>query len=511
MRTFRVILILAFLALLPTSPRAWASDPLLEILGPVPADVDFAVVVRDAEGLRKTQFGVATQQIAERVLVGGDLDQAWSGFASALRMSEQEAFDFCLGRVFALVGRQDEARGEWAWALLTLLPKEQTDRLVDAAPGAPRRRVGGRAVIEIEGGRFDLMLHPRGRMTTVLVGPSRRSALFDEMAPRLAGGGDAASLRSAEATRTFDREAGSHFFGFWRDTLAHGGWVAIRGGVDEGRLTAEFAAVSKGALPEAPLWSLERVDRLTGEDAFFVAMERRLTVGSENLSAIPGPLRDLPWLVFADGAGQGFGPMQGVAVARGEEGGLEVTGLLQARDAERLPEQGDGFARALAGELGERLGVGRIEVDFNGAWPKAPRTITLTGEGGPTFPFLAGRSFDLHWSHETGARGAMGAEEAWLVLSTDDASRGAAAAAMRVPAKGNVGAWVSVLRARPAALLREMKRDAGALPPILDVVLTLERIEFEAAQVTPRLVRGGVEIDMDATALAPVIREAAAP
>lgn len=162
----------------------------------MPAGADMVMVVEHAADWRNSPFGEAAVRFLIDASDTTPTRQAWTTLASELGWSESETFDRLLGRRVVLVARGFGDAETARWALLSDVSLETDERLKARLQAAQRSIDKGHQILSVEKGKYELTSHrhsaaaPGGDEVTIVLGPSGRSELFDEVVGVLTRGAD---------------------------------------------------------------------------------------------------------------------------------------------------------------------------------------------------------------------------------------------------------------------------------------------------------------------------------
>ena len=156
----------------------------------LPRDVDWVIVLEDAEGISQTAVGAALATLFRGSGTdGASFESVWNGLARQLDWEPRETFNRLIGRRVVLVARDIE-RGETArWALLSQVSLSTDLRLKERLQAAPREIDSGLPILSLENGLYELTshlnppdaaAHGQGEVT-LIIGPTGRTELFDQM------------------------------------------------------------------------------------------------------------------------------------------------------------------------------------------------------------------------------------------------------------------------------------------------------------------------------------------
>ena len=189
----------------PNSPASAAAA-----IADIPDDADLIIVVEHASELRASTIGDAVSRFLADAGLIADLNKAWSALADQLGLTRDEAFDRLLGQRLILVSKGASQGKARLWAILSDITVDTDAKLKDKLQAAPRAIDQGHQILTIENGEYQLTSHLRGvpapanpnlaksnRPTrpapgdrvTLILGPSAKPELFDEMLAVVARGG----------------------------------------------------------------------------------------------------------------------------------------------------------------------------------------------------------------------------------------------------------------------------------------------------------------------------------
>lgn len=188
-----------------TGTRARAQGPVLTgalaAASAMPASTDMVLVVENAAELRASPLGDAAVRFLLDASDTAPTRRAWATLSAQLGWSEAETFDRLLGRRVVLVARGIGDAKSARWAMLSDVSIETDTRLRERLEASPRAIDQGHQILTIEKGKYELTSHRRrpssradaarpdpGHEVTIVLGPSGRSELFDEMVGVLANG-----------------------------------------------------------------------------------------------------------------------------------------------------------------------------------------------------------------------------------------------------------------------------------------------------------------------------------
>lgn len=480
----------------PIAARA-AQDTIADAAAAMPANCDLVLVIENGRELRQTALGGALRGMFG---IGGAMEGAgtpWRGLAKQLGYEEFDAFDRLLGHRVVLVARGIADPDTARWALVSRVSAETSRRIRERLEISPRVIGKGQQIFALEQGRYELTLFTPSarritraddRSITLILAPTGRSELFDEVLGVLAGA-EAATLagqdvmsraapmdkaevlllarlggRPAENQARSTRAPWGDFVAVSarRTELAGAGWearVALR---ERSRRTAHRAAAEStdGAFEALRSGSL-------------LTLVQRAPLESILGASLPldDPLSQLPW---PERARELFTGAQAIRVHSAADGGLAFTLAMQTTDigqlARALDDQIAGFLSVIEQQSGEPVAAVRapppIVPQFGGMIPRAMRIMSIDLAPGSPLAGVSGQGLSAAWQFAAAPDHADG----WWALSlaaqgkvdglAATATRDAAAALVSGESAGQRRKWVWLMAARP--------RDLDAvLPPAL--------------------------------------------
>ncbi len=417
-------------------------------------------------------------------LAGSDvsLDASWRALAEAIGMGEDEAFERLLGQR-ASVALRGVWEGEADWAALLTTDAETAGLIRRKLKARPRTIVGGRAVLRLPGGRFQLTEFRGEEAVTVMMAPARENGgLFLE-----ACAFRDVSLMESERVRAFGELAGegSHYIAARMDSGK--GWLSASARIGDQAARLRMVGALEGHERPRAVFDPAGWEELTST-ALLAVVERGRGVFEKGL------YEDVPALIpFAKAMGASAGEVIAVVVRGSEERGVEVCGAASlSGPVARAKKLDRGAARSLAA-LSAMVGGGAWEHDFGGLYPRAARTAQIREGLSVTWRYL-GDDDEASWQPGWVVAGTSG-EIVESVSAT--AQRETDRVRLRVTLDGEGGAvmpmsaWRSVGVVRPRALLGIV----GEVNPTLVRLSSVERLRWAIRDLPGGRVEGEVELE----------------
>ncbi len=473
-------------AVLPAIPAAQAGPEILDEIGWLPADIDFALAVRDMNQVREMPLGQGlTNLVNAGLLFGGAQESAtldaWRSLSRELGFTEQQAFSALLGERFFCASRvRDDGESDWVMYSRTTTKIARIIR--QRLDVSPREIKHNRVLMSLEGGKFRLGSMIDGDNAWLMLAPMHRDGLFQQIAnenrtPAWLELGDTIPMRELRTLgdgelavyMTFDGRADHGWFGLVAD--AQFDTVRFRLLADPGK-----------DLPPVEPWSTARFDEFR-DGALFAHVERLPTDEApqvdpnalDGIGAMLGELRNLleiPRRMLGDDLGLILGNRFALAVYPKNGGGVALGAGMEASDVKALADPGDAAMRSIVESIRLFYGADQTEFNFVGALPRAERSITLEPslpdagqqklfeQGLPPF----GDRLDFTWSfRDTIGQAPLG----WWVVGTEHEAFDRAAESLTIWINpetdlGITAPWLILLDAHPAALMEELHR--GGVP-----------------------------------------------
>lgn len=488
------------------APWQPAGDGPAEAAARLPRAAEFVLVVNDASGIRASTPWRALEQALGRFAplahVRKNPSAEWAALARALGWSEDETFDRLLGRRVALLVTPSGAGGGGAsWALVCDVAADTDRRLRERLRAAPRGVVGGRQVLAVENGNYELATRPaspaagaaRGRpeRATVILGPSGRPELFDRL---LAGEAVAAgeSLEGSAALAAARRLGRADVLALARVDEGDSGaqpwddFVVVACRRNGSAWTADLVVHQRHSAPalrRVPQSSDGLFQRLA-DGSLLAVVETRVPDAEGEASALESLLGAL-----------GFpGPMQAVLgdrqalVVRPAPAapGVAAAVALDTRDVPAMTRMADQFVAGAVDSIERTLRGGRgggeppaPVPDFHAMSPGAVRVLPMVLHDGPAAAFFKGAGPMVAWSTRGAQTRPGGPEPAdnagwgWWVLAVSPAAADddptapvlvrSVAAAVGAEGGGERRGWITRGVMRPAALESALDRSVPDL------------------------------------------------
>lgn len=161
------------------------------VAGVVPPDADMLIVLEDASRMRSGEAGDSLTAILEAVLPLTMTTGAWRVLADKIDLPPEQAFDTLLGNRVVFVARWGDryeqdgrpANGKPAlqWAFISEVDSHAALRLLNRLGARPKDIRHNHPVAFLEEGRYQIASSKQGRRASLLFGPVRHGALFDEL------------------------------------------------------------------------------------------------------------------------------------------------------------------------------------------------------------------------------------------------------------------------------------------------------------------------------------------
>ncbi|MCC6229714.1 MAG: hypothetical protein IT432_10845 [Phycisphaerales bacterium] len=516
----------------------------VDLLGSLPNSVHVAIIIDDASALRRSPAGRALETWLHSAGLLSETSEAWGRLAATIDLPQERVFDAMLGEsvLIAMEFVPDPGRPggvDAHWAVMTRIEPGFEKRLYERLKPAPRGVSGGRPVLSLENGRFELATTDSAdarnqagdRRATAILAPASSTDLFDKLVSGQAGVGqrlaDVSGFGLAEVLGTHPviavlrgplpgeyaspeslKEPSSILALGLRGT-ADDRWEATIAG-NPALMTASRppGGVAALTLPRAAI-------RQIAADAMFVfagptdgmnfsnlpgplaEQLTKLTGETRELDALLGP-RMLMWMHPADST-SGFAMSVGVQmsdVVRGSElGDATLTRVLRDHACPTGPD-------------GARLSK---ELTFEGLSPEAQRSVEFRAADqvvreGQERAFMA-------WSYEESGPGAEG----WWIasLARGGSIRAVSAEIERLRAVADVPAEAerdvfSVVRLRPAAFMKLAGPAASAIP-IARAMAQIESVGWEVFLTETGTARGTAWLEFAKPSTTPVAAPPAGP
>ncbi len=557
----------------------------------VPADVDLVLVVDDAAKLRESSVGAAATRFMLDAAGLVPTRQAWATLAGQLGWTEAETFDRLLGRRVVLVAAGLADSSSSRWALLSDVSLETDQRLKERLEASQRAIDKGHQILSIEKGKYELTSHrhvartpgkspgttpaldTRGvgggggggaheRLVTIVLGPSGRSELFDQMVSVLARGAERPLARSGVITAAAtagesqilllarlggaDRDAGRESLPAATPDDRWAGFLALAAGrsqqcaapLDPSREPCEF--VSRVIYRDPERRDLASTITPTS-DAVFRAMGpgSLLTVVQAapvqqifgDAARLLDTLRDVPLPEPAHALVAARQIVSIREVGRADAGAsapLAAVLALETTATEQIAPIIDGAISRFIGAREQQLGIVRPPPrDFGGRLPAVTRLLPLDLPDSTPLRLVVADPLFVTWSYPcTGAGtarggGVSGPRHGWWLLSLTPAPPGleslperahnevaAVLAGADGAMAGDVRRWVWLATAAPAAIEKRLPSpvllpDAGGFRSAMK---RFEHIGIELSVTESGDIRGDLSVRLSTLPAEPMPR-----
>ncbi|MDX2116060.1 MAG: hypothetical protein SFZ24_10655 [Planctomycetota bacterium] len=447
-------------------------------LAAAPADAEIVVVLDGATELRRSEVGSALEQGVRALASPTELAQAWRGLAAQLQLDEEVALDKLLGRHVMLVQRGSGA--ETTWALVSVVDGGTEARIRDRLRPAPRRVEQGAPVLSLEDGRFWLAMAPVKGGALVLLGPSERPAMFEQMLGSLGKPARPSVLDTALGERV--KRLPADATGLAAARLGQAGWIAATATSAERRLRVEVSMSSReldAALARIEPWSRAGFD-VVAKNAYVALAEWGGDPAIPSASVVLQQAGELSRVVDGFAGRPWLGPRRAIVVSPSERAAADILLALESTDLQQLAPVADKAAAQLIGGLvaGETGLESNQAADFEGLFPQAVRRIDLSRPLRAWLGAIYEEGPALSWVY--GVPGATSVHRGWwtIVLGPGDAGDAATllGGPLSDPADPSADRWISVGSARPAALVAEIGRRGVPLPATAGVAAEALRL-----------------------------------
>jgi hypothetical protein len=438
-----------------------------------PRDVDVFLTL---EGATLSDWSFLTDVAG----AGAAGERAWRELGVVLRMDESETFERLVGRRASIV-----ARGVWEgdaeWVALLSTDGGAAKRFQKAFKATPRRIVGGRPVLALEGGRFQAAVLPSEHGVVLALSPLEdgSGSLFEALC-----GGATESLATTERFKAIEKLGDAKRYAA-AVTLPEGkGWLV--GGA--GSLGAEIEIELLGRIAE-PCEALAAFDPSAWSEAMdgaaFGVVERAGSLFGAGDEGALGPLAVMGPMFEA--MGEGAGEVAAMTLRLDEDGGAAIGA---AATMSPLAGRAEGLDRAASGTVASMraaLGQPGLEQDFLGLYPEALRRAKLK-EG-----------LEVLWAYAPGRRGEGAAELDWFVGGNDERAVRALVEAAESPGAATeggalTGSWRSVGHAMPMRLIAWLGAKGGDAPEPLRGLAKVEEIRWGVRDLPGGRVEGTIRV-----------------
>ncbi|MEC9373361.1 MAG: hypothetical protein VYC34_05925, partial [Planctomycetota bacterium] len=270
-------------------------------------------------------------------------------------------------------------------------------------------------------------------------------------------------------------------------------WVGLRADFSRGdRLTASVVSETSHDIDPVEPWPLERFQRLA-DPTLACFVERRAEMKPGEIPFGAPILAQIPWMNPNENLRPLLGDLQTLMITPAERGGVSVVAALQSTDINRLPAPGDDMMHSLVNRISTLLGGGAWDLNFNGLWPQAQRTVNLDIPDGAGLRYIAHGGARIQWRYAPDE--CPDSSAGWLVIATDQPQLDRAAQTLTADLADHEAArWISVGLIRPAALLKSLRAGGDPVEPGLDILSTVESCAWRMKCNGDRALPGEVEV-----------------
>ena len=492
----RILTISIVCAIVPPGAPASAAAPavgLIEDVAWLPADVDFVLAVRDMARVRAMPLGQgAAALIRTGILIGGagqsETLKAWRSLAQTLGFDEDEAFTALLGERFICATRE-RADGASDWVMYSKTSAKIARLVRERLDVAPREIKHDRVLMSLEGGAYRLSSLIQGDEAWLMLAPTDRDGLFQQIANNNGEPGWA-PLGAAVPVREI-RSLGDGELVLYMTLGAEDchGWLGAVAGVRGDTVMFRLMSDPGKPLPAVEPWPTTMFDEL--RDGALLTHIERLPTGEE-VRAIDQEhgasgsawdnarkLLEIPHRMLGQELKLILGHRLAIAAHAKPGGGLSLGIGLEASDVKALATPGDAAIRSIVDSIRKIYDAHEAEFEFVGRLPRAKRRITLepSQKGGWLPPF--GKALSVIWSF----RDTLGhAPAGWWVVGSDEQAFDRCARALTggdVPDEGaETAPWLMLMEAHPAAIIESLRTGGVPFPEGLKGLEAVETIRM---------------------------------
>lgn len=485
------------------TPLALAGSAM-RAAGGAPAGADVVLVVENARGWRDSVVGRGITEVLSRSGAMHEIDSAWAEVSKGLGMDPKEAFDKLAGERIVFIGRWTDTDG-FVWAVRTLVDERTERRVRETLAGSPRAVAGGRPVLMVEGGSFEMVVAREGRQASVIMAPTEDASMLRSMVRAMEGRNEVERFNTTPVFRRLDNAFArpAELVLFVRSPDARSDWFGIAARRDGERtefgMALESGDGAQGNFADLPIWSKSAFE-LLARDSIAVVFDMNLRVPGEGGRS---PQRLLTLGFSAEGQ-SALGDRVAMLLRPGRHGPIEVAFAFETNDAVLTAREGDEVLDRMMRQM--RPGVQVVDAAaeqpprrarFAGAPPTAIRTVDLREEIGPELVGLWKIGPRLTWrTRITDEQCNPGQQKGWWTVglggrATEDLGRVLSDADCTEEAGLP---WVSLGLVRPRALFESARATGLPIPPIFGDLERIEHVRWQAARMSSTTVIGTGEI-----------------
>ena len=459
----------------------------------IPGAARTLLIVDNAAGIRQSGAGGAATELVATVADFTRTKEAWSSLAQQLKLNDQEAFDTLLGRrvVFAAAPLPDETLD---WVILSTIDRDTESRLRSALRATPRSIAGGLPVLNVENGRFELVLAPRNDDRILILAPAGSTGLFESVVRHIGKGGPAPNLADSEPLLRARALGGEpRALAVFREDDA---WLSVAFKPDNNTIRASFVAGGDGVkTAEVTPWSL---------DKFTAAADGALLTLVES-DSLPTKLRiatrlgqaPLSRLLMPPDPHRLRGGRVVIRATPSAEGPPDLAIAMQTASVDRLAVDGD---RSVARFLASLRGVGDtrdLPYDFAGAAPAATRIVNLAELLPPAARMGWTTGPELAWSYRVGGIAEGGDQAGWWTIGLGRPGVDQLADILtREDPPQRVASWLSVGMLRPTDIIATLDARQFPIPAAADALRWIAKVQWKAIRTPDALIQGDAAVEL---------------
>lgn len=492
----RILTISIVCAIVSPLPLASAEQPaagIIDELGWLPADVDFALAVRDMTKVRAMPLGQGTTSLVQTgILIGGAGQsrafKAWRELSAKLGFDEDQAFDALLGDRFVCASRVRKD-GDHDWVMYSRTTPGIARLVRERLDVAPREIKHDRVLMSLEGGAYRLGSMISGNEAWLMLAPTDRDSLFQQITEH---NGEPGWARLGPTRPMHEiKSLGDGELALYM-TLGAGknsGWLGVIAGARGDTVGFRMKSDPGKPLPAIEPWPTTMFDELR-DGALLTHIERLPTreqaraidEAHENDGTMWDKIRDLldiPHRMLGQDLNLILGRRLALSAFSKPAGGVSLGIGLEASDVKALATPGDAAMRSVVDSIRSFYNAHEAEFDFVGALPRANRRITLEPwkKGGWLPPF--GKTMSITWSF----RDSLGHAPAgwWIVGSDEDVFKRSAEALTAGDDPNGVAEtapWLMLMETHPAAIIESLRTGGVQFPDALRGLGAMESIRM---------------------------------